>query len=1438
MLARHRLPTLVCMAFLFVLPLALFLSVTVGGATLLPADNLFQWEPFKSLASTLSVTVPQNGLLSDLILENYEWKRFILDSISQRELPLWNPYLFGGIPFLAAGQHSALYPLSILYYVLPLEKAYGWFTVVNLGLAGVFMFILMRTFGRSRAAATFAGVAYQLSGFMVVSVVFQMVIASAAWLPLILAMCERVIRQSPGLGGRASSAPWVILGAMAIGMHILAGHVEITVYTALITVAFCLWRLGSVRPSSLVLRRLGWLAVMGVLGAGLGAIQFVPLVEVAQSSFRAARSSFSEVIGYAFPFRHILLWLAPNFYGNPAHHTVFDLFLFTTQAVNNASGNTDWGIKNYVEGGAYVGILTLLLAGIAVAAYVARLARRIRRRPALPSPRALSASSFQGEGAGSGAPTGFFIVLGLFSVAFMFGTPLYAILYYGLPGINQLNSPFRWVFALTVCLAALAGFGFDIVRGAVSRNQKSEVGSQTAIAGEVLVRHPTSVVGRLGVVTVVVGALILAGLVVVRVGWPAFEPIVTQVYQGLAKAPDAYTDARMFFSYEARYLGIAAILMIAAGSVLMLARRLGTRTVWSVLAIGLLAVDLILAWGGFNPSVDPKLLGVSPLAIQFLQQDKSLWRLTTFDASGTKPLNANTPWLYHLQDIRGYDSIIPKQYVDYMKLIEPQGELMYNRIAPLSNAQSLESPLLDLLNVKYVLTTDTPADTISTPGFTEVFSDTATGGHTRIYRNERAMPRAFVLPATSALLTNDFANAVQRNDPRQYVMIDATCGITDAGCTFPRAARYTPAAVTVYKNNEVWVDAQITQTSWLILADSYYPGWKAFIRPTGGTDQDEKEVAIGLANGNFRAVKLDVGSENTEPRTQSTDLGGQKSELGGGSGLTVKPSAQNPREAPATSYTIRFKYSPDSVRIGAFASFVALVTLLFIAGVYGWRHFYHEGLLAASPIRRIAKNSLTLTAFNIGARLIDFVFAFLMLRVLGPEGAGKYAFAVVIVGWFDILMNFGLNTFLTREVSRDRAGANRYLYNTTVLRLMLGLGTAPLIILIVLVGGNAFQLASDTATAIALLAVSQVFSSLGTGLSALFFAYEKAEFPAALSIVSALIKVSIGSLTLLAGLGIVGLALTSIVVNVVTLVILYIAAVRNFFVPRREGDPLMRRGMLRESFPLMLNHLLATLFFKVDVPLLEAIQTPTVVGWYSTAYKYVDAFNIIPAYFTAAFFPAMSRMASETGDALSRAYVLALKLLVMIALPIAVLTTFLAPLMIGLLGGSAFLPHGAIALSIMIWSIPFGWINSVTNYALIAVNQQRALTRAFVIGLAFNVIANLIFLPQYSYQAAAVITILSELVEGAAFYFYVHRHITHVPWGNVLLRPVIAAALMAGVIYALSGAGLLIVGAVAGMVVYPLALVLVGALSPVDRAMLAPLVPARFRREVKPSQAS
>ena len=122
----------------------------LGGKTLLPADNLYQYEPWRSFAAQQGLTVadgqvvPYNHLISDLVLENVQWKSFIVDALKAGRPAdiLWNPRSFAGTPFFAAGQHSAAYPLSLLFYVLPLWRAYGVFTWLQIGLAAVCMYML------------------------------------------------------------------------------------------------------------------------------------------------------------------------------------------------------------------------------------------------------------------------------------------------------------------------------------------------------------------------------------------------------------------------------------------------------------------------------------------------------------------------------------------------------------------------------------------------------------------------------------------------------------------------------------------------------------------------------------------------------------------------------------------------------------------------------------------------------------------------------------------------------------------------------------------------------------------------------------------------------------------------------------------------------------------------------------------------------------------------------------------------------------------------------------------------------------------------------------------------------------------------------------------------------------------------------------------------
>ncbi|MCB0028462.1 MAG: hypothetical protein KDE28_11180, partial [Anaerolineales bacterium] len=215
---HHRRFDLLAVAGFFILPLLLYGAVTLGGRTMLPVDNLFQWAPWAAYAESYDVAVPQNSLLSDLIIQNYAWKQFTRESIAAGEIPLWSPNLFAGSPFLANGQNSTYYPFSILFWLLPLAKAYGWFTLSQLWLAGALAYLFARVLGLRRGSAFLVGLVYQGNGFMLVSAaVFPMIIAAVVWLPLLLAAVERLVQAGLGQGRPGLTFPWLVTGAIGLG---------------------------------------------------------------------------------------------------------------------------------------------------------------------------------------------------------------------------------------------------------------------------------------------------------------------------------------------------------------------------------------------------------------------------------------------------------------------------------------------------------------------------------------------------------------------------------------------------------------------------------------------------------------------------------------------------------------------------------------------------------------------------------------------------------------------------------------------------------------------------------------------------------------------------------------------------------------------------------------------------------------------------------------------------------------------------------------------------------------------------------------------------------------------------------------------------------------------------------------------------------------------
>jgi len=510
----------------------------------------------------------------------------------------------------------------------------------------------------------------------------------------------------------------------------------------------------------------------------------------------------------------------------------------------------------------------------------------------------------------------------------------------------------------------------------------------------------------------------------------------------------------------------------------------------------------------------------------------------------------------------------------------------------------------------------------------------------------------------------------------------------------------------------------------------------------------------------------------------------------------------------------------------------ALLPLLGLA-VLLWRRFYRED--EGNAARRVFKNSAVPLVLRLMVRAFDLAVFVVLQQTLPGVNIGPYALAVLLVGqYLATFTEFGLGVLLTREVARDPAAAKRLFGATLLLRwLLVLLGAAPFAALLIglysVLGalrlGEAITPVGQQAIWILLLTL--IPGAYSSAVTALYNASERMEIPALVEVFTAVVGLAVRLGLLWLGFGILALSWAAVGVTSGTAMLYFFLQNRDFFRPTLRWDTGLVKQLLPLAFPLMLNNLLNVVFFRFDTFIIKAFgagQGDLMVTQYDIAYKVISVATILPPIVTFAVFPLFSRRAASERAGLAQAQNRTLQALLLVAFPIAMGMSVLATPLVLLINGrnaAQYLPISAQVLAILAWFLPLSFANGLLQYVLIAVNQQRAITRAFAIGAIFNLIANLLAVPWYGLYAASVITILSEVVLFAVFRPLLRREGLTPPLLALAWRPALAALLMGTAmlaVYHLGPQGLL--AAVIAPPVYLAALWALGAFGAEERALM------------------
>jgi hypothetical protein len=236
------------------------------------------------------------------------------DQLRQGRIPLWNPHISCGTPFLGDAQTGLLYPLNWPALYMSTAAGINWTIAVHILLAGLLMYLWVRHHGVSRLAGILAGSIYMFCGayFFKILASHLTFICAGAWVPLVLWSVDRIFA--------TGQVRWSLIGGLGAAMQILAGGSQYAFYTGLAAALYALFNLTRHRDRWLPV--LGGGLVMALLAVLLSAGQIIPALAATAESTRADGFDFAAAArGDMRPLVFLTL-LCPYLFG----HTDFSVF--------------------------------------------------------------------------------------------------------------------------------------------------------------------------------------------------------------------------------------------------------------------------------------------------------------------------------------------------------------------------------------------------------------------------------------------------------------------------------------------------------------------------------------------------------------------------------------------------------------------------------------------------------------------------------------------------------------------------------------------------------------------------------------------------------------------------------------------------------------------------------------------------------------------------------------------------------------------------------------------------------------------------------------------------------------------------------------------------------------------------------------------------------
>ncbi len=319
--------------FIFFLTLVIFKETFFKGKIPAPLDFLvaFNFPWYYGGYEGYTAWVPYKGVLNaDVVRQSIPWRTLIVDQLKKGKLALWNPYNFCGNPLMANFQSAQFYPINLIFLIFDFPSGWTIYIILQLVLGLYFTYLFLRENKLSKIASSFGSLAFLLNTFLVSWFELGVVGHTLIWLPLI---CFFSLRYKDSKTNKKTR--YLIFTSIVWVLSLFAGHPLSFICAFASYLLYILLLFGLTKD---LLRFL----VASFFGLLLGMIQILPTVEFYLNSFLGNEFSRRAFAHGTIPFRSLITFLAPGFYGN------------------HSTGNW-WGYEGPGELTPFIGVISLVL---------------------------------------------------------------------------------------------------------------------------------------------------------------------------------------------------------------------------------------------------------------------------------------------------------------------------------------------------------------------------------------------------------------------------------------------------------------------------------------------------------------------------------------------------------------------------------------------------------------------------------------------------------------------------------------------------------------------------------------------------------------------------------------------------------------------------------------------------------------------------------------------------------------------------------------------------------------------------------------------------------------------------------------------------------------------------------------------------------------------